>query len=121
LEADLPLFRGVQEMAVKAAVADPRFEPMSADELPGVRIEISVLTRPRQIKGIEDVEIGRDGLLIEHRGRRGVLLPKVAKMRHWNRRQFLQHLCQKAGLPADSWTGDARLYTFTAFDFAEED
>jgi len=121
MEAELPLYRGVQEMAVKAALADPRFQPMSADELPGVRIEISVLTQPRRLEHVEDIKIGRDGLLIQYRGHRGVLLPKVAEDRRWSRLQFLQCVCQKAGLPPDSWRAGAELYVFTSIDFGEDE
>jgi AmmeMemoRadiSam system protein A len=121
METEQPLYKIVQEMAVKAAIADPRFPPLMLEELPEMRIEVSVLSQPRPVSKISEIEIGRDGLLIEHRGRRGVLLPKVASSRNWNQVQFLKQVCRKAGLADDSLTRGARLYRFSAVDFAEDD
>ena len=77
LEADRPLGRVVAEMAIAAACDDPRFPPVSAEEVPDLSIEISVLTEPRPASP-ETVAVGRDGVIVRRGERQGVLLPQVA-------------------------------------------
>ena len=76
LSPDGDLARSVPLFARKAAFEDPRFPPLAAEELPGVHIEISVLTAPQEVGDPEDILVGRDGLILECRGRRGLLLPR---------------------------------------------
>lgn len=116
--AAVPLYASVVENAVKAAIADPRFPPMSQDELPGMRIEISILSTPTPIDP-KDVEVGRHGLIIMKAGATGLLLPQVPKEQGWNRQAYLEQVGIKAGLPADAWKGGARLLGFTADVFGE--
>ncbi|MEW5988285.1 MAG: AmmeMemoRadiSam system protein A [Chloroflexota bacterium] len=119
--ADLPLFQVAPEMAVAAAIHDFRFAPLTAGELPHVSLEISILSPMRPVADLEEIEIGRDGLLISGGGRRGLLLPQVPVAMGWDRLQFVQNLCRKAGLPADYWQkGQATLYSFTTLAFSEE-
>ncbi len=119
IEATAPLFIAVQEAAVKAATADPRFYPVSPGELDNLSIEISVLSPLRRVRSLEAIVIGRDGLLIVGDRRRGLLLPEVAVDYGWGREAFVRALCHKAGLPADAWPGKARLYAFTTESFSE--
>lgn len=117
---DRPLYRAVQEMAVAAASRDPRFAPVTADELDELVIEISVLSNQQPCPGPEAVTIGTHGLTIAAGGRRGLLLPQVASEAGWDAATFLSQVCAKAGLPADAWTQpDAQLETFTAQVFGE--
>ncbi|HTJ43018.1 MAG TPA: AmmeMemoRadiSam system protein A [Kofleriaceae bacterium] len=102
-EADKPLYRAVQEMAIAAATRDPRFPPLDPDELEATEIEISVLGGARTIKSPEDIVIGRDGLWIEGHGRRGLLLPQVAPEAGWDAATLLARTCEKATLPPDAW------------------
>jgi uncharacterized protein (TIGR00296 family) len=81
---------------------DCRFAPVTAKELPRLRIEVSALGPLRPIRP-EEVEVGRHGLLISYGGRRGVLLPQVPVEHGWDRESFLDHTCIKAGLPPDTW------------------
>ncbi|HXK08997.1 MAG TPA: AmmeMemoRadiSam system protein A [Vicinamibacteria bacterium] len=119
MRSDLPLLETVARMAVAAAVEDGRFEPVRAAELDSLRIEISALG-PLEPMRAEDVEIGRHGLLIGHKGRRGVLLPQVAVENGWDRETFLAHTCWKAGLPEDTWKRPGvELLGFTAVVFGE--
>ena len=116
-----PLRRAVDEVARKAAFEDPRFAPLTPDELPSVSIEISVLSPLRRIGGVEDVKVGRDGLLIELRGYRGLLLPQVATEYRWEAEEFLENTARKAGLPRGAWRDPAaELYAFAAEVFSEE-
>jgi AmmeMemoRadiSam system protein A len=120
--AERPIYRAVQEMAVAAATREPRFPPVGADELIELEIEISVLGPVVAVDGPGSIEIGRDGLVIEGRGRRGLLLPQVAIEAGWNVEQFLDRTCQKAGLPSDAWRdGDVTISTFPTQVFNESD
>jgi AmmeMemoRadiSam system protein A len=119
VEADRPLARSIPDMAVAAASADPRFPPVTSDELDAVEIELSVLAEPEPIAGPADIEIGRHGLLVEHRGQRGLLLPQVAVEWGWDAETFLAQTCHKAGLPHDAWQAGASLWRFAAEVFGE--
>ena len=114
------LTRCVSEYALRAALEDPRFAPLSQDELPRSMIEISVLSAPRAIDGPTEIEIGRDGLILELRGRRGLLLPQVAEEWGFDAERFLDEVARKAGLAPEAWRdADARLWAFGAEVFSE--
>jgi AmmeMemoRadiSam system protein A len=98
-----PLYQTVEEMAAQAAFNDPRFDPVTERELPDLEIEISVLTPLRRIKDVEEIEVGKHGILIEKGFYSGLLLPQVATEYGWDRKTFLEHTCLKAGLPTDAW------------------
>lgn len=118
-EARMPLWQAVRDMAIAAAVSDPRFPPLSPRELPGLSLEISVLSPPKRIRSSEEIVVGRDGLAIRRGPAYGLLLPQVAPEYGWDRTQFLEHTCAKAGLPPDAWRDpDAELLTFTAEKFS---
>jgi len=120
LAAQEGIARTVAQFAREAAFGDPRFPPMALEEWPAVRIEISIMTPPRRIQP-EEVEAGRHGLILEMRGRRGLLLPQVATEWNFNRLQFLEALAQKAGLPSGAWKiPESRLYGFEAEVFGED-
>ena len=119
MRSEEPLVHTVARMAVAAATEDGRFESVTADELPEVQIEISALGRMRPLRP-EDVEVGRHGLMIAHRGRRGVLLPQVPIEHDWDRETFLDHTCLKAGLLPRAWQEEGvELLGFTAEVFGE--
>jgi len=113
IEAFKPLYVTVRECARAAALEDPRFDPVRPAELSSLHIEISILS-PLVDIAPQEVEVGRHGLLISRGGRRGLLLPQVAVEWNWDRRQFLEETCLKAGLPADAWQHGARIQAFTA-------
>ncbi len=117
-EARAPLYRTVQECAVASATEDPRFVPVTADEIGSLRIEISVLTPLVPIRP-DQVDVGVHGLMVKRGGRRGLLLPQVPAEHGWDRETFLAQVCVKAGLPRDAWRTGAELYSFTAEVFAE--
>ncbi|MFH2068637.1 MAG: AmmeMemoRadiSam system protein A [Candidatus Omnitrophota bacterium] len=122
LESGKPLYETVCEMAVEAAVNDPRFPPVSLLELAGLRIEISVLTRPVKVFGPEAIVMKRDGVIVRRGNCQGVFLPQVAEETGWDKEKFLSVLCvHKAGLPDDAWKEkDTELYTFQVEVFSEE-
>jgi AmmeMemoRadiSam system protein A len=115
-----PLHQAVTECAIAAATEDPRFPVMEPEELPEIHIEISILSPVTEVKDINEIQVGIHGLVISHKGRRGLLLPQVPLEQEWNRERFLQETCRKAGLPPGAWKSGARIESFTAFVFAEE-
>ncbi len=116
-----PLYLTVRDMAVEAAVGDPRFEPVKADELAGIEIEISVLSPMRRVASADEIKLGIHGVLIKKGLRSGVFLPQVATETGWSKEEFLSTLCtQKAGLPPDAWKDkNTEVYVFTAEVFSE--
>lgn len=101
------------------ADSDPRFPPVSPDELPSLQMEISLLTPERPIASIDEIIIGTHGVIVEQGGSRGLLLPQVATEFGWDRDGFLQQACVKAGLPEHAWKTAARILVFEARIFAE--
>jgi AmmeMemoRadiSam system protein A len=115
-----PLYKTVSYCAVQAAVADPRFPPVTKAELPDIDIEISVLTPLQKVNSLDEIKVGRDGLMISLGGYRGLLLPQVATEYNWDKTTFLQQTCRKAGLPTDAYQkSDAELFKFQAIIFHE--
>jgi AmmeMemoRadiSam system protein A len=113
------LCRTVAETAVAAAFNDTRFLPVTAEEAPRLKVEISVLS-PLVPIAAEDIEAGRHGLVITLGSRRGLLLPQVAVEFGWDAQTFLQETCHKAGLPPDAWERGAVIEAFTAEVFHDE-
>jgi uncharacterized protein len=114
------LYRAVGETARAAAFDDTRFWPVSKEEEPHLEVELSILSRPEPIRA-EQVEVGRHGLLVSWRGRRGLLLPQVPLEHGWDRETFLDQTCRKAGLPENAWRKGAGLEAFTAEIFGDKD
>lgn len=122
IEARYPLYQVIAEMAEKSAMCDPRFEPVRADELKNLQIEISVLSPLKPVHNIEEVEVGLHGLAIEKGFYRGLLLPQVATENNWTREEFLEYTCIKAGLDKESYKDpNAHLFIFSAEVFGEKD
>ena len=119
IDVDAPLAQTIAHLAAVVSDSDPRFAPVSVHELPDIDVEISVLTPEREIQSIEEIEIGRHGIVIEDGHRRGLLLPQVATEHGWDRETFLAHACLKASVPADSWRSGARVLVFEAQVFGE--
>ena len=108
-----PLARAVSRAAA-AALGDFRFDPVTAEELPLLELEISVLGRPVTIRP-EDVLVGTHGLIVRQGGQGGLLLPQVAAERGWDRQTFLEQTCRKAGLAPGAWRDPGcQLLGFTA-------
>lgn len=122
MRSELPLDETISEMALAAAFEDPRFDPVSRAEIADITIEITVLGIPRKIASAEEIIVGDHGIYIIARGRSGVLLPQVATENGWNRLEFLNHVCLKAGLPLGAWQeADTQLFIFEGIVFGESD
>lgn len=112
---DRPLYQLCQQMARAAALQDPRFSPITADELDDLKIEISVLTPMQRLYNKNEIVIGRDGLFLQKGMYGGLLLPQVPVEQGWDVDEFLVHTCYKAGLPVDSLKSkDVEIYRFSA-------
>ena len=114
---DTPLYEIVAEMARAAAFEDPRFMPVTRDELNDLDIEISVLTPMRRIQSLDEFQLHRHGIYIRKGYRSGTFLPQVADEVNWTKEEFVGHCSQdKAGLGWDGWR-DAELYVYEAIVF----
>ncbi|MBU2102253.1 MAG: AmmeMemoRadiSam system protein B [Candidatus Omnitrophota bacterium] len=117
---DTALYTVVSQMAIEAATGDPRFAPVRFDELNDIHIEISVLTPFEKISSLDEIEVGKHGLIIKKGFSSGLLLPQVPGEYGWDKITFLEQTCLKAGLPPDAYKdGDAILYKFSAIVFNE--
>ncbi len=118
-----PLYLTVRDMAVEAAVSDPRFSPVTLEEFKNIEIEISVLSPMQRIDNPDKIRLGIDGVLVRKGFNSGVFLPQVATETGWSKDEFLSNLCShKAGLAPDAWKDkDTKVYTFTAEVFSEKD
>jgi uncharacterized protein (TIGR00296 family) len=125
-EPIFPLFEALEKASKSAALEDPRFPSVREEELEKVVVEASLLTPPELITVkkpkhyVKEVEIGRDGLIVEKGFRRGLLLPQVPVEWKWKTEEFLSHTCMKAGLLPDSWLDEEiKIYKFSAKVFSE--
>lgn len=114
IQAVMPLYQSVVRNAVSASSNDPRFPPMTKEELSDIDVEVTVLSPLEQLKDVREIEIGKHGLYMEKGRSSGIFLPQVATEFGWDRDTFLDQLCKKAGLPKGAWKDGARLYSFTA-------
>jgi uncharacterized protein (TIGR00296 family) len=122
-----PLVEAVIDNAVNAATQDPRFEPLTQEELGKVVFEVSVLTPPEPVttdnpkEYVSKIKVGEDGLIVERGPYKGLLLPQVPVEWGWCEEEFLCQCCIKAGLPPDTWlTKNAKIYKFKAIIFDEQ-
>jgi len=122
LTGSQPLYLTVRDMAIEAAVDDPRFPALHLGELKDIEIDISVLSALERVSSVEMIQLGKHGVLVRRGPRSGVFLPQVATETGWNKEEFLNNLCaHKAGLPADAWKDkETEIYIFTADVFSEK-
>ena len=122
----MPLYEQIIASSKAAALEDPRFSPLAKTELKDIVIEISILTRPELMKVVEskeylkNIQVGRDGLIIQGKNS-GLLLPQVASEYKFTPQQFLEALCEKAGLDKNTWKDKGnKIYRFKAEIFSED-
>jgi uncharacterized protein (TIGR00296 family) len=121
------LAQAVIESAISAASADPRFPPVTPEELDSIVVEVTVLTPPTliEVKNPGEypkrIRVGKDGLIVERGPYKGLLLPQVPVDWNWNEEEFLSECCIKAGLPPDSWCDKkTKIYCFQGIIYEEE-
>ena len=118
-----PLYLTVRDMAVEAAVDDPRFPPVQLSELKDIEIEVSALSPLEKVDSADKIQMGVHGVIVKRGFNSGIFLPQVATETGWSKEEFLSQLCaQKAGLSPDAWKDKGtELYIFTAEVFSEKD
>lgn len=123
----LPLVEATIDSAVDSAINDPRFPAITPKELDSIIVDLSVLTPPKKIEYskpeelLDLVKVGRDGLIAVKGMFRGLLLPQVPVDWGWDTKEFLEHTCNKAGLPIDLWKdSETEFMSFQAEIFGEE-
>ncbi len=116
-----PVYETVRDMTISAATQDPRFLPVTKDEIKDIDIEISVLTPLKKITSPDEIELGKHGIYMSLNGMSGTFLPQVAKETGWDKEEFLGHCARdKAGIGWNGWK-KADLYTYEAIVFGEKD
>lgn len=121
----MPLSEAIIE-AAQSVTRDPRFPPLQPSEIDTIIVEVTILTQPQQIQinqpkdYLNEIEIGRDGLIVEQGFFKGLLLPQVPIEQEWNKEEFLSQTCMKAGLPPDAWFDkETKIFKFTGQIFSE--
>jgi AmmeMemoRadiSam system protein A len=113
------LWETVSEVAISAATQDFRFKSITLEELPDTKIEISVLSLPKPIKDVKEIEVGKHGIIISKGPCKGLLLPQVPLEWNWDLETYLSHGCLKAGLDEDEWKKGVNIEVFSAQVFSE--
>jgi len=123
IQGTQPLYLTVRDMAVEAAVGDPRFPKVELKELENIEIEISALSPLERVASADQIQLGVHGVIVKQGFRSGVFLPQVATETGWSKEEFLSNLCaHKAGLAPDAWKDkNTEIYVFTAEVFSEKD
>ncbi len=115
-----PLWETIRDAAIAAATQDYRFQPLSLEELPKTKIEISVLTLPETVRDVKEIIVGKHGIIISKGSYKGLLLPQVPLEWKWDRETYLSQGCLKAGLDEDEWKKDVHIERFSAQVFSEK-
>lgn len=123
-----PLIDALKDSAISAATRDPRFRQVSPEELDGIKVEVSLLTPPEELKPSRPSElplmisVGDDGLIVQRDMARGLLLPQVPVEQGWDAEEFLSHACMKAGVSPDCWLmPGTKVFRFNAEVFSEKE
>ncbi len=118
-----PLYSTLRDVAISAAAHDPRFPPLAGEELMTIDIKVSILSKPWRIKSIDEIQLGKHGVIISRGTHSGVFLPEVATETGWSKEEFLTNLCvHKAYLPPTAWKDASTIIEiFTTDHFSEDD
>ncbi len=120
MTSELPLYQTVSKMALGAAFGDGRFDPVTRDMLPNLVFGVTVLGPLKTVDSVDEIEIGRHGIVLEKGGKRAVYLPQVAPSRGWDVVTTLEHLSEKAEFPKDGWKSGATFQVFEGFEAKEK-
>jgi len=122
--ASFPIGKAVADAAKSAAFSDLRFPQLEEKELDKITIELSILSGMEKLtkKNVnQEIVIGKHGLVCKYITYSGLLLPQVATEYKMDSFQFLEAVCEKAGLPKDIWQNDkCEIFKFSAQVFKEE-
>lgn len=114
-----PLYETIMDVVVSAATKDYRFQPLTLEELSEAKIEISVLSLPKPVKDVKEIEVGKHGIIISKGSSKGLLLPQVPVEWNWDLKTYLSHGCLKAGLEKNEWKKGVSIEIFSAQVFSE--
>jgi hypothetical protein len=114
LEPRDALFRSVHANTVSAARNDFRFPPVAPEEIPAIKLRVSILSPIEPIGSIEEFKLGEHGIILEKGRNRAVFLPEVATEQKWSTEETLSALSQKAGLSPDGWREGASFKVFSS-------
>jgi len=124
---DKKLYNALVDAAISTATEDPRFPPVTTEELEQITFQVTVLTPPKVIHVSDTIEypsrikVGKDGLIVKHGFNSGLLLPQVPIEYSWTEEEFLGYTCEKAGLPRDCWKDkETQVQKFEGIVFKEE-
>ncbi len=120
IEAVKPMYDAVVSAAQCSAFEDPRFPPVSRDEMGLIDIEISILSPATPVDSWEDIRIGEHGVVLKKGVNRALFLPHVAVENKWDLETTLTHLAIKAGLYGQDWREEALFEVFTSHTFSEK-
>ena len=98
-----PLYKVITQVAHDAALRDSRFNPVAPQEIPSLKVELSVLSVPQKVKSYAQIQLDKNGIILENKGKSALFLPEVSQEFKWTLEQTLEQLAQKAGLPATAW------------------
>ena len=117
----MDLKKALKEAAL-GAINDPRFPPVSGDEMEDITVEVSVLTPPERVSDpLKEIKVGKHGIIIRYGPYSGLLLPQVPVEEGWSLEEFLDYGCLKAGLPPGCWRNEGvEIYRFEAVVYEEE-
>ena len=123
IESNQPLYETIIEMAIESSTGDPRFEAVTPEELKDIEIEVSVLFPKKRVKSLDEIELGKHGVIVRRGYASGVFLPQVAQETGWTKEEFMRNLCEsKACLPPESYKDkDTEIYIFEAQVFGEKE
>ncbi len=121
IEGVEPIRDAISRIALEAAFHDPRFSPLNFSELPEIELEVSILYPLETVTALEEIQVGRDGLVMSRGMYKGLLLPQVATEWNWEREEFLNQTCRKAGMEVHCWENGAIIQKFEADVFSEKD
>lgn len=110
----MPLYKAVPYLTIQSATKDNRFSPVTSDEVKDIRINLSILSKPIKINSLEEITLGKHGVILTKDGAQGIFLPEVATEQGWEKDKLIKELCVKTGLPSDCYPHpNAQLSVFT--------
>ena len=115
-----PLNILLPKMAIASAIHDNRFQPVRIEELEKIQIQISILSPFLEVRDKSEIMLGKDGLMLEYQGRRGLFLPEVATEQNWNLHTFLEQLCYKTGFAPEILDEKPKLSKFSSIKIEEK-
>lgn len=120
-DTQTPLYENILRMAPAAAFQDSRFSPVRKEELPLIRIELSVLSEMEKVDSLEEIKIGKHGVYIKLGNRSGTYLPDVATKRKWSVPEFVMSCAREKAKLAPEEISRAEIFRYEVQKFKEKE